>query len=165
MDSLINGAQQNIESLGRKIQSKLAQGTATGTTIPRDEIFKGVADTFNADGAALDHEQVSSIVSSLAPQVKGLLAKDTLTLSEANQLRSALDRTLGDRAFLKSQLPFQQRRAEGLLRQSAQYGQRKGSGRAPQFARSSPKKSDFATFSAKRTFRNPAKTSLRGETS
>jgi len=105
-EGLIQGAQDNIERLGSQIQSKLAQGTAGGATVSRDRVFNDVAESFNSNGAALDKQEVQNIVGALAPQAKGLLAKQTLTLAEANQLRSVLDRTLGDKAFLKSQLPF-----------------------------------------------------------
>ena len=106
MDKLIGDAQSNIESLGSQIHNHLSAGSDAGTAISRDEIFNSVAKSFNSGGAALDKKQVSTIVISLAPQVRGLLAKQSLTLSEANQLRSAVDRTLGDKAFLSAQLPF-----------------------------------------------------------
>lgn len=96
-----------IEDLNEKIGSALSNSvTQTGKkiTVGRNNILDEVAQLPEARGALLKRNDVKGIVERLAPQTKQLLLKESLTIEEANKLRQLLDRTLGDKAFLGSQL-------------------------------------------------------------
>lgn len=103
-NSLMKSAQDAIEDLSGRISSKLK--SVSGQIIKRDEIIDDVVGSVNDTGGAITGEEVNSVIQKLAPQAKGLLQKESLTLIEANKLRQSIDRTLGDRGFLTSQLPF-----------------------------------------------------------
>jgi len=72
----------------------------------KNELLSGVVSEINSVGGATNTKDIAKIINNLAPQALGLLKKESLSLSEANKLRSLLDKTLGDRAFLVNQLPF-----------------------------------------------------------
>ena len=76
--------------MGTQIKGHLAQGTDAGTKISRDSVFDQVAQSFNANGAAMDKKQVMHIVTTLAPQARGLLAKRTLKLINCALVSTAL---------------------------------------------------------------------------
>ncbi len=103
-DQLIRGSQQAIDQADEIIKTNLA--SVRDKTIPVRGIVADIADSVNKSGGEIDEVGVRSILESLAPQVKKTLGKETLTLAEANQLRSQLDKTLGNRAFINAQLPF-----------------------------------------------------------
>jgi len=96
-----------IETLSKKITSSLAQTvTKSGSksTIGRDNLLDSIAKLPEAEGALLKRTDIKSIIERLAPQSKKLLQKPSLTITESNQLRQLVDKTLGDRAFLGGQL-------------------------------------------------------------
>lgn len=103
-EQLIRGSQQAIDQADKVIQTNLAG--VTDKTIPVRGIVADIADSINKSGGEIDEMGVRGILESLAPQVKKTLGKETLTLAEANQLRSQLDKTLGNRAFINAQLPY-----------------------------------------------------------
>lgn len=106
VDSLIGQTDEAMTALNTQIDDIIAAKTGAGVTINRADIVANIVDDINAGGGAIDEAQVLGTINKLAPQARGLLGKETLTLAEANQLRKALDRTLGDRAFFANQLTF-----------------------------------------------------------
>lgn len=103
-NSLINSAINKITSLGDEISSKL--GSNKQKVISKNSIIDDVVNRVNSSGGEITQQEVADIVERLAPQAKGILKLENLTLTEANKLRQSIDKTLGDRGFLTSQLPF-----------------------------------------------------------
>lgn len=103
-EQLIRGSQQAIDQADEIIKANLA--SVKDRTVPVRGVITDIADSINKSGGEIDEMGVRGILESLAPQVKKTLAKDVLTLAEANQLRSQLDKTLGNRAFINAQLPY-----------------------------------------------------------
>lgn len=101
---LIKTSQAQIEKANKIIEANLS--SVTDKTIPVSGIITDIADGINAGGGEIDAAGVRTILENLAPQVKKTLGKETLTLAEANKLRSQLDATLGNRAFIATQLPY-----------------------------------------------------------
>ena len=95
-----------VETLGQQIDKNLVNPALRGQRIDIRNIYGSVMEKENARGAALTKKAISEVVDELSPQARGLLGKKVLTLRQANQLRSSIDRTLGDRGFLVSQQPF-----------------------------------------------------------
>lgn len=96
-----------MKSLNTQIQSALSsavRSTGQKVTIGRDIILDQVTQTPNVQGALMNRNDVLDVVRRLAPQTKQMLQKTSLTLEEANRLRVSIDSTLGDRAFLGSQI-------------------------------------------------------------
>lgn len=106
VDSLVKQSQTAIDDISAQVEASLAQSTNAGTIIPRQNIVDSVVQQINDAGGAVGADDVIGIVDNLAPQARGILAKEELTLVEANKLRSLIDKTLGDRAFVSSQLPY-----------------------------------------------------------
>ena len=106
VDSLVSQSQTAIDDISTKVADSLAKSSAKGVIVPKSQIVSDVADKINAAGGAVEADDILNIVDNLAPQARGLLQKETLTLVEANKLRSLIDKTLGDKAFVSSQLPF-----------------------------------------------------------
>ncbi len=105
-DSLINGSKAAINNLDDQIDTQLAKGTAKGVNVSNKSIFQKVADNINKNGGEITPEEVKEITTKLSPQAKGLLGKNTWTITEANSVRKLLDRTLGNKVFVSQQLPF-----------------------------------------------------------
>lgn len=105
-EKLINDASNAVEELGKKIQNNLQFVTPKTARILKNEPISEVVNAINKAGGSITAKEVSGIIEQLAPQAKGLLQKQSLSLPEANQLRQLLDRTLGDRAFVSQQLTF-----------------------------------------------------------
>lgn len=106
-DSLIGESQEAIQKIDSQINSLLSSASRKSggkITIGRDNVLDTVASTPSAVGSLFGRNEVFEVVSRLAPQTRQLLLKPSLTLEEANKLRSLVDRTLGDRAFLGGQL-------------------------------------------------------------
>lgn len=102
-DGIINSSQEAISSLSKTIGDNLK---SSSEIINRNDVLQKVVDVINEQGGQIKKQEVYDNVVRIAPQVKGLLNKKTLTLAEANKLRQSLDQTLGDRGFLTSQLPY-----------------------------------------------------------
>jgi len=103
LDKLFKQSSNEINKLGDDVQKLL--GKARGT-ISLNDVVNSVVKDKNLAGAAIGPDEVARIVNKLAPQGKGLLAKGNLTPADANKLRSLIDKTLGDRGFVATQLPF-----------------------------------------------------------
>lgn len=106
VETLVNKTNDAISDIGARVQSALKEGSESGVTVNRDELFDRLVQQVNDEGGAIDLEQVTGVVNRLAPQAQGLLKKEVLDLDEANRIRSQIDKTLGDRGFLRDQLPF-----------------------------------------------------------
>lgn len=105
-DDLITKSQSAIDDISKQVDDILRQQSDSGIQVSKNTIAKEVADSLNDAGAAVDEKEILDIIERLSPQAKGLLKKNVLTVAEANKLRSSIDRTLGDRGFLRDQLPF-----------------------------------------------------------
>lgn len=104
-EQLIKESQDAVHDLGGQITNLLKSAPKTARIL-KNEVSSVVAGKINKEGGKIVSKEINDIVGQLAPQAKGLLTKQSLSLPEANQLRQALDKTLGDRGFLTSQLPF-----------------------------------------------------------
>lgn len=102
-NKLIKDTQSAIEGLDIKVKSILK---GSKENINRNDIVKLITKKINESGGDISNKEVMSVIKKLAPQARGLLNKRVWTLEEANKLRSSIDKTLGDRGFLVSQLPF-----------------------------------------------------------
>ena len=104
---LLDDSVSSINELSGKISSALsvaARKTGAKITIGRDNLLDEIVKLPEAEGALLKRIDVRGIIERLAPQSKQLLQKSSLTLEESNKLRQLVDKTLGDRAFLGTQL-------------------------------------------------------------
>jgi len=155
-DTLIKKSQSSIDELSNKIATNLTTGTAPTTRILRNELISTVKNKINEGGGAITSKEVFNIVNKLAPQAKGLLQKQSLSLEEANKLRRLLDNTLGDRAFLTSQLPFN----KGVLRSFADTSRNLVKDLAPEGTRSM-----FGDLSKEITMRNALMDKYAGKAS
>ena len=105
--SLLADSMENIKLIDSKVDDALATAvrqTGGKVTIGRDNILDAITKLPEAAGALLKRADIREIIERLAPQAKRLLQKASLNLEEANKLRSLIDKTLGDRAFLGGQL-------------------------------------------------------------
>lgn len=102
-NGLLKNSQDHIEKLGNEISTKLA---GTAKSITPNAIYSSIKKTPEVVNAQLKTGDIKDIIEKLAPQSKKLLNQKTLTLTEANQLRQLLDRTIGDKGFLTSQQPL-----------------------------------------------------------
>jgi len=103
-DQLISSSQKAIDQADSLIESNLAANPSIKLSLK--DVVGDITSSINQSGGEIDEMGVKKILESLAPQVKRTLQKETLTLVEANQLRSQLDKTLGNRAFINAQLPY-----------------------------------------------------------
>ena len=106
VDDLIQQGAKEIEKLNESIANLLRKGTNKGVRININEVKNELVEKINLNGGSIDELEVSKIIERLAPQAKGLLKKSDLNLEDANRLRVAIDNTIGDRGFLREQLPF-----------------------------------------------------------
>lgn len=105
---LLDDSQTQITKLNDLINKNLEQSvrkTGGSVTIGRDNLLDEVAKLPEAEGALLKRKDIQDVIQNLAPQAKKLLQKPSLTLTEANKLRQLVDRSLGSRAFIESQIP------------------------------------------------------------
>lgn len=103
---LYDSAQNNIKSMGKEINDILKSVKVTDKNISNSRIFNDVAGKVNEAGGEISKEEIKDIVTKVAPQVRGMLNKPTMSVENANKLRQNLDEVLGERAFLSQQLPF-----------------------------------------------------------
>lgn len=108
-DNLFKQSQKIIEKVNAQIQEKLGRKSGTLST---KVVAQQVANEINEAGGKITSKEVLAIVNKLAPQGKGFLSQKTIGVVNANNLRVGIDKTLGDRGFLTSQLPFN----KGVLR-------------------------------------------------
>lgn len=103
---ILEDSQRMIDKADDIIRTNLKSVPIESASVDRNSIISGLTDRINAEGGAIGPDEVIQIIAKNAPQAKGLLAKEVMTLEEANVLRQALDKTLGDRGFLAAELPF-----------------------------------------------------------
>lgn len=104
---LLQESIENISKIDNQVNEALEVAARKGggaVTVGRNNLLDEVTKLPEAEGALLKRNDVRAIVERLAPQTKKLLQKESLTLTETNRLRSLIDKTLGDRAFLGGQL-------------------------------------------------------------
>jgi hypothetical protein len=73
---------------------------------PIKSIISDIASAVNNAGGDVTEASITETLQRLAPQVKKIINSDTLSLTEANKLRSQLDAILKPSAFISNQLPF-----------------------------------------------------------
>ena len=105
-NSLLKESETAIKTLGDEINKNIGERAPRLARILKNEVTSRTAQAMNKEGAAVTTREIAEVVDSLAPQAKALLSKKSLSLTEANTLRQSLDRTITDRGFLTSQLPF-----------------------------------------------------------
>lgn len=106
-NQMIADSKRSISSLGNEINRKLqtsVRKTGQPITLGISNVIDDVVKTPMATGAMMNRAEVKSVIERLAPQTKQLLSKPSLTIEDANRLRTLLDNTLGDRAFLGGQI-------------------------------------------------------------
>ena len=104
--TLIKQAEKSVDELDKSIKALLKSVPVTKSKITNKNIVQRLVRELNEEGGAISEAEVKKILEQLAPQSKGLLSKPSMGIATANKLRSSIDKTLGDRAFLGSQLPF-----------------------------------------------------------
>lgn len=105
-DKLIRDSQEIQTKLNNLINRNLQSVPITNSKITTSSILDDIVKSVNANGGAISKAEARDIVERLAPQAKGLLQKPSMSLVTANKLRQSIDRTLGDKGFLTSELPF-----------------------------------------------------------
>lgn len=104
-NKLIDTSVKEISKLEKQIQTAL-KGENKKVINPRD-IVNRVARRLNKEGGYFSSEELSDIISKLAPKSRALLQKEKLSPKIANNLlRKPIDDVLGERAFINSQIPF-----------------------------------------------------------
>lgn len=106
--TIYDRAQNTIDDVSPKINSILQKSTKT---VSADKVFSSLAEGLNKSvgntgEGSIGAAEMKQIIQSSIPQVRTLMDKAQLTLSETNQLRQIMDHTLGDRAFNGATLPF-----------------------------------------------------------
>lgn len=105
-DGLLKESALEMDRLNGIIGKNLKSVPITQAKITPSSILDDIVDDVNSNGGAITREEAKSIIDRLAPQAKGLLSKPELDLVTANKLRVSLDKTIGDKGFLLSELPF-----------------------------------------------------------
>lgn len=104
--SILADSEKEVVRLSEDIVNRLKTVPVTKSKVSVRKIANDVAGDINAAGGEISTEEVRQIINRLAPQAKSLLSKPTMSIQSANKLRQSIDKTLGDRGFLTSQLPF-----------------------------------------------------------
>lgn len=112
-NKLIKDSNSEINRLGKEVQSLLSKKKAK--SISRNELLTGIVDKINSEGGDTTQQEVFIIINKLSPQARGLLKQKKFSPQTANKLRMSIDKTLGDRGFLVSQVPHN----KGILRSFA----------------------------------------------
>lgn len=105
-NQLIRRSTQAVTDLDSQILSRLKSVPVIQGKITNKNVIQTVVKEMNEAGAELTEDEVKKIITKLAPQSKRLFNKPSMGVFTANNLRRSIDKTLGDRAFLGSQLPF-----------------------------------------------------------
>ena len=105
-DKLIRDSKENMEKLSNLINKNLQSVPVTQAKITTSSILDDIVKNVNSQGGAISKAEARDIVERLAPQAKCILAKPSMSLVTANKLRQSIDRTIGDKGFLVSELPF-----------------------------------------------------------
>lgn len=142
-DQLIKQSQQAIDEADTFIGESLR--SVSDKSISLKDVLSDIAGAVNQAGGDIDEVGVRSVLERLAPQVKKTLSKESLSLAEANLLRSQLDKTLGSNVFISSQVPFD----KGLLLDFTNSLRDQVKGQAPQGVRQA-----FSTLSNELSLRN-----------
>jgi len=105
-DKLIRDSKDQMEKLSNIINNNLKSIPITKAKITTSSILDDLVKGVNSDGGSITKAEAKEIIDRLAPQAKGLLSKPSMSLVTANKLRQSIDRTIGDKGFLLSELPF-----------------------------------------------------------
>lgn len=106
LSSMISESKSAVENLSFQIDDTLK--ASESLFINKKGILKSVAQSYGqtGGGGTLNSKEIIKVINSVAPQAKGLLSREQLTISDANKLRRILDQTLGSKFFLSTQAPF-----------------------------------------------------------
>ncbi|MCK9370801.1 hypothetical protein M0R04_12905 [Candidatus Dojkabacteria bacterium] len=105
-EQIINNSKKVISELDDKVTGLLNSVKITTDKVTAKSILQNTVDKINEAGGKTTIEEIKKIINNLAPQARGLLDKQSWSLTNANQLRRVLDKTLTDKAFLSQQLPY-----------------------------------------------------------
>ena len=103
--TMLQNAKSNISQLSNQVDNILSKSTET---VGKKTILNSVAKSYGqtGGGGTITGSEVEKIVKRVAPDVRGLLSKENLSLRDANKLRRAIDQSLGDRFFLAKHSAF-----------------------------------------------------------
>lgn len=105
-DGLIRQSKEEMDRLSEIINNNLKSVPITKAKVTTSSLLNDLVKEINAQGGSITKSEAKDIVTRLAPQAKGLLEKPSMSLVTANKLRQSIDRTIGDKGFLVSELPF-----------------------------------------------------------
>ncbi len=116
--TMLNDAKANIKNLSKKVDdilektpstfAKTGTGPYKGQMMNKTNLLKSVAQSYGqtGGGGTITASEVEKIIKKVAPDARGLLSKDSLSLPDANRLRRAVDQALGDKFFLAKHSAF-----------------------------------------------------------
>lgn len=104
--SILAESQRMMTKANEIISKNLSSVPITQGKITNKSIISRITESINNEGGAISDKEVKDILFRLAPQSKGLLTKPSMSLVTANKLRQSIDKTVGDKGFLMSELPF-----------------------------------------------------------
>ncbi len=104
--TMLSNAKDNVGSLSKEINEILESNP--DIFIDKNKLLKSVAQSYGqtGGGGTIKSSEVIKLIQRIAPDSKGLLLRDSLSLKDANRLRMAIDKALGDRFFLAKHSPF-----------------------------------------------------------
>lgn len=105
-DKLIRDSKEVQTKLNALINNNLKSVPITKTKVTTSSLLDDIVAKVNEQGGAVTKAEAREIITRLAPQAKGLLAKPSMSLVTANKLRQSIDKTIGDAGFLRAELPF-----------------------------------------------------------
>ena len=103
--SMLKNASNNISQLSNQIDDILK---SSAQIISKKNLLNSVAKSYgqSGGGGTITSSEVEKLIQRVAPDVKGLLSRESLSLRDANRLRRAIDQALGDRFFLAKHTSF-----------------------------------------------------------
>lgn len=106
--NMLNTSKEAVKTLSGQIDGELASAAYKNIAINKNSLLKSVAQSYGqtGGGGTLSSKEIAKIIQGVAPQAKGLLSREQLTVADANRLRKIIDKTLGSKFFLATQAPF-----------------------------------------------------------
>ena len=108
-DDILQQTDDAITTLNKTIGNQLDEAVAAGKTVKTRTLIKEITEELNEQGAEVTDDAVMEVIERLSPQTKGIFKqslKKNISLTDANKLRSGIDKSLGDRAFLADKNTF-----------------------------------------------------------
>ena len=104
--TMLNNAKTNVKQLSNQVDDILEK--SPDILISKNNLLRSVAQSYGqtGGGGTITSQEAERIIRKVAPEIKGFLSRETLTLKEANKVRKAIDLALGDRFFEAKHSPF-----------------------------------------------------------